>query len=302
MMKDLGNKAIALRGLTKNYGKARGISGLTMDVEEGDFFGFIGPNGAGKSTTIRLLIGLLRPTEGECNVFGMDCWKEAQKVHAQVGYLPSENAFYPGMRVRDVLELSAALRGKDCSREAARLCEVLQLDTGRKAAELSFGNRKKLSVICALQHDPQLLILDEPTGGLDPLMQRAFFDILRERHRAGRTIFFSSHILTEVQENCDHIAVIRDGCLAACDSTKNLIPHNVKTVRFAGRADLAGLPGIRNLTREKQVCKFLYYGDTDALLRCLAAGHVEDVRISEPDLEEVFMHYYEEAPHGPVCS
>ena len=293
-------KAIELRELTKYYGKARGITNLTFDVEEGDFFGFIGPNGAGKSTTIRSLIGLLRPTSGECRIFGADCWKESGKVHEQVGYLPSENAFYPGMNVREVLKLSADLRGIDCSAQAERLCERLQLETGKKAAELSFGNRKKLAIICALQHDPRLLILDEPTGGLDPLMQRAFFEILRERHKAGRTIFFSSHILSEVQENCGRIAVIRDGCLAACDTTRNLIPHNVKTVRFTGQAQLADLPGVRNMTFGKSECRFLYYGETDALLHRLAEGHVQDIRISEPDLEEVFMHYYEEVPDGSV--
>ena len=293
-------KAIELCELTKDYGKVRAVSNLTLDVEEGEFFGFIGPNGAGKSTTIRSLVGLLKPTAGACRIFGADCWNEPGKVHEQIGYLPSENAFYPGMNVKEVLKLSADLRGIDCRAESGRLCERMQLDTGKKAAELSFGNRKKLAIICALQHDPKLLILDEPTGGLDPLMQRAFFDILRERHKAGRTIFFSSHILSEVQENCGRIAVIREGCLAACDTTQNLIPHNVKTVRFTGEADLNGLHGVRKLTREQSECRFLYYGETDALLRRLAAGHIQDIQIREPDLEEVFMHYYEEAPDGSV--
>lgn len=295
-------KAIELCALTKRYGKARGVSDLTFDVAAGEFFGFIGPNGAGKSTTIRSLVGLLRPTSGACRIFGEDCWSESRKVHARIGYLPSENAFYPGMNVKEVLKLSARLRGLDCDKEAARLCELLHLETGKKAAELSFGNRKKLAIICALQHDPELLILDEPTGGLDPLMQRAFFDILRERHRAGRTIFFSSHILSEVQENCDRVAVIRDGRLAACDATRNLIPRNVRTVRFTGKAELSGFPGVRNLTWDGQTCRFLYSGEADALLRRLAAGHVQDIQISQPDLEEVFMHYYEEAPDGSVHS
>ena len=293
-------RAIEICNLTKTYGKARGIENLTFDVEEGGFFGFIGPNGAGKSTTIRQLVGLLRPTSGNCRIFGMDCWSESRKVHEKIGYLPSENAFYPGMHVKEVLKLSADLRGIDCRKEAERLCEKLQLETEKKAAELSFGNRKKLAIVCALQHDPQLLILDEPTGGLDPLMQRAFFDILRERHNAGRTIFFSSHILSEVQENCDHIAVIRDGGLAACDTTKNLIPHNVKSVWFTGKADLKGLSGIRNLTQEQKTCRFLYYGNTDALLKRLSDGSIQDIHISEPDLEEVFLHYYEEGSDGSL--
>lgn len=295
-------KVIECETLTKQYGRSRGIRNLTFSVDEGAFFGFIGPNGAGKSTTIRSLLGLLRPTSGTSRIFGADCWKESRKVRSIIGYLPSESAFYPGLRVNDVLRLSANLRGLDCRKEAARLCDLLQLDTGKKASELSFGNRKKLSIICALQHNPQLLILDEPTAGLDPLMQRAFFDILTEYHKAGKTIFLSSHILSEVQENCDHIAVIRDGCLAAFDTTENLIQHNVKTVRFTGCAELADLPGIRNMTRDQDTYTFLFYGEPDDLLSRLAMGHTKDIRISEPDLEEVFMHYYEEAQDGSIHS
>ena len=176
-------EAIRIENLSKYYGKARGIEQINLSVAEGEFFGFIGPNGAGKSTTIRTLLGLVSPTGGHAAVLGFDIVKEKEKILARTGYLPSEAMFHSGMRVRDVLKLSAALRKKDCRDVAAGLCERLQLDTGRKVDELSFGNRKKVAIVCALQHEPQLLILDEPTSGLDPLMPKAFFEILRERNR-----------------------------------------------------------------------------------------------------------------------
>ena len=207
--------AIKTTGLTKYYGKARGIIDLNLCVPEGEFFGFIGPNGAGKSTTIRTLLGLISPSSGSAEILGMDMVKERQKILDCVGYLPSEAVFYPGMRVRDVLKLSAGLRKKDCREEAARLCERLELDTARKVEELSFGNRKKVAIVCALQHRPRLLVLDEPTSGLDPLMQREFFSILRERNREGTTVFLSSHVLSEIQRNCRRAAIIREGRLIA---------------------------------------------------------------------------------------
>ena len=181
--------AIHTDSLTKYYGKTRGIINLNLTVEEGECFGFIGPNGAGKSTTIRTLLGLIFPTSGSAAVLGKDIVKEKEAILRDVGYLPSEAMFYPGMRVRDVLKLSASLRKKDCAQEASVLCERLQLDPSRKVDELSFGNRKKVAIVCALQANPPLLVLDEPTGGLDPLMQHAFFEIISESlSLAGKSI------------------------------------------------------------------------------------------------------------------
>ena len=188
--------------LVKFYGKVRGIDGINLQVEEGDFFGFIGPNGAGKSTTIRTLLGLICPTSGTAEIFGKDVTKHKTEILSEVGYMPSEAAFYPDMRVREVIKLSADLRKKDCSDSAKGLCERLQLDTDKKIKELSLGNRKKVSVVCALQHSPRLCILDEPTSGLDPLMQREFYAILKELNGNGTTVFLSSHILSEVQRYC----------------------------------------------------------------------------------------------------
>ncbi len=286
--------AIRTCGLTKYYGKIRGIEQISLTVKQGEFFGFIGPNGAGKSTTIRTLLGLIRPTGGEARVLELDIGRDREKLLSRVGYLPSEAVFYPGMRVRDVLRLSAELRRRDCKKTAERLCERLQLDTDRKADELSFGNRKKAAIVCALQHEPDLLILDEPTGGLDPLMQKEFFEILRERNEAGTTVFLSSHILSEIQRNCTRAAIIRQGQIIACDSVAALSKTSAKRVGIHGHAELGTLDGVRDLQVSADTVNFLYSGEMNALLSVLAAGDIRDLSVSEPDLEEIFMHYYEE--------
>lgn len=279
--------------LTKFYGKARGIVDLDLTVEQGEFFGFIGPNGAGKSTTIRTLLGLIAPTSGSARVFGKDVTKEKVSILRNVGYLPSEALFYPGMKVKEVLKLSADLRKTDCAAESNRLCERLQLDAARKVDELSFGNRKKVAIVCALQHKPELLVLDEPTGGLDPLMQKEFFDILRERNKEGTTVFLSSHVLSEIQRNCTRAAIIRDGRIIACDSVDALAKTNAKRVTLHGSVGLEHLEGVRDRRISEDSVSFLYSGDMNSLLRTLASGQVKDLTVTEPDLEEVFLHYYE---------
>ncbi len=279
--------------LTKYYGKARGIMDLDLAVEQGEFFGFIGPNGAGKSTTIRTLLGLIAPTSGSARIFGKDVTKEKESILQDIGYLPSETSFYQGMKVGDVLKLSADLRKKDCTAEAKLLCERLQLATSQKTEELSFGNRKKAAIVCALQHRPKLLILDEPTGGLDPLMQKEFFDILRERNREGTTVLLSSHVLSEIQRNCTRAAVIRDGRIIACDRVEALSKTSAKRVTVHGIVNLEHLHGVRARKTSEHTVSFLYSGDMERLLRTLSSGQIEDLTITEPDLEEIFLHYYE---------
>lgn len=290
--------AITISRLTKSYGKSRGIDDLTLSIPEGEFFGFIGPNGAGKSTTIHTLLGLLHADSGHAEIFGMDITsKDKKSLLSQVGYLPSEAVFYPGMRVRDIIRLSAGLRGADCRRNAQSLCERLALDTSKKAEELSFGNRKKLGIVCALQSHPRLCILDEPTSGLDPVMQREFFDILKERHAQGMTVFLSSHILSEIQHHCTHAAIIREGRLIACDRVEVLAKTNAKRVhiRFDTNAiptDICAMEGVRDIRQNDCSVSFLYGGTMNHLLRTLAVHPVKDLSIAEPDLEEIFMHYY----------
>lgn len=285
--------AIEIRDLTKYYGKTCGIERISLDVEEGDFFGFIGPNGAGKSTTIRTLLGLLKPTSGSAYVLEKDVTSDQATLLKEVGYLPSEAVFYAGMRVRELLKLAADVRGLDCKKEAKLLCERLQLDDNQKIEELSFGNRKKVGIIAALQHQPRLLILDEPTSGLDPLMQKAFFDILGERNQNGVTIFLSSHILSEVQRNCTKAAIIRGGKIIACDSVETLAKTNAKRVQIRGKIEVGQLEGIRDCKGSMDGVSFLYSGGMNSLLQRLSQGDIQDLSISDPDLEEIFLHYYE---------
>lgn len=280
--------------LTKYYGKVRGIKELDLTVTHGEFFGFIGPNGAGKSTTIRTVLGLIAPTSGDAMIFGKDVTKEREAILQNIGYLPSEALFYQGMKVKDILRLSADLRKVDCSAESKRLCERLQLDTARKIDDLSFGNRKKVAIVCALQHRPELLVLDEPTGGLDPLMQKEFFDILRERNREGTTFFLSSHVLSEIQRNCTRAAIIRDGRIIAQGSVDDLSKTSAKRITVHGSIHLENLSGVRDRKAGEDGISFLYSGDMGSLLRTLASGQVDDLTVTEPDLEEIFLHYYEE--------
>ena len=234
---------IETRKLTKHYGKSRGIDSLDLKVEEGEFFGFIGPNGAGKSTTIRTLLGLIRPTSGEFTIMGKKVSRSsglsaAKEYLADIGYLASEASFYGNMKVSELISYSARLRGKDCASEAKMLADRLQLDMKKKIDELSLGNRKKVGIVCAMQSRPSLYIMDEPTSGLDPLMQKEFFDLLHERQKEGATIFFSSHVLSEVQHNCSRAAIIREGKIVAEDSIHNLAKTNMKKVTLSGVTDI----------------------------------------------------------------
>lgn len=285
--------AITIRNLTKRYGKFRGIDSINLTVKHADFFGFIGPNGAGKSTTIRTLLGLISPTDGEAKIFGMDIQTQKQEILSRIGYLPSEAVFYPSMKVKEVLKMSADLHKKDCSEETKRLCERLQLDTTRKISDLSFGNRKKVAIVCALQHNPDLIILDEPTSGLDPLMQKEFFTILKEKNQVGATIFMSSHILSEIQHNCTRAAIIREGKIIACDTVEALSKTSAKRVQLRGKADLSRLQNIKYVQKDEAGISFLFNGDMNDLLAVLSSCDIQDLTITEPDLEEIFLHYYE---------
>lgn len=285
--------AIQLSNLTKYYGKSRGILNLNLDVKEGEFFGFIGPNGAGKSTTIRTLLGLITPSSGQAKIFDETIRKRNPQIRSHIGYLPSEAVFYRGIKVKDLLKLSADLHHKNCSAEREILCRRLQLDVNRKVDELSFGNRKKVAIVSALQHQPKLLILDEPTSGLDPLMQREFFHIIRERNEQGATVFLSSHVLSEIQRNCTRAAIIREGRIIACDRVEALSKTNAKRISVQGQVSLDSLEEIRDLKENDGVSSFLYGGDIHRLLETLSAGTITDLSISDPDLDEIFLHYYE---------
>lgn len=284
---------IETKKLTKYYGKSRGVTDLDLNVEEGEFFGFIGPNGAGKSTTIRTLLGLIYPTSGEARIFGKDIIHDKKEILSDIGYMPSEATFYNGMRVKEIISLSAKMRKKDCSAESDRLCERLSLDKEKRVEELSLGNRKKVSIVCALQHKPQLCILDEPTSGLDPLMQKEFFDILKERHGDGATIFLSSHILSEIQKNCSRAAIIKDGSIIALDSMENISKTSAKRVVLHGVNKVPESLEVNSVDEGTDSVSFLYKGNIKDLLNTINLLPIYDMTITEPQLEEIFMHYYE---------
>ena len=284
---------IETKNLTKFYGKTRGIKNLNLTVKEGEFFGFIGPNGAGKSTAIRTLMGLIAPTSGEASVLGLPLG-QCREYLRDVGYLPSEAAFYNDMKVRELISYSAKLRGVDCSSEADRLCSCLEIDTSKRIDSLSLGNRKKVGIVCAMQHRPKLYIMDEPTSGLDPLMQKEFFRLLRQRQQEGATVFFSSHVLSEVQHNCTRAAIIREGSIVAEGSIDELSGTSAKRVVLHGVKEIpAGIDG-RSVVSGDDSVSFLYQGDIKLLLRELSSLPVKDVNISDPELEEIFMHYYQQ--------
>ncbi|HBA96496.1 MAG TPA: ABC transporter [Lachnospiraceae bacterium] len=285
-------KAITTDHLAKYYGKSRGIVDVNLSVDKGDFFGFIGPNGAGKSTTIRILLGLIKATDGTAEILGQDVQKYKTSILKKTGYLPSEASLYSNMRVKDVIRLSANLRKTDCRAEAQKLCDRLGLDTSKKVSELSLGNRKKTCIVCAMQHKPELYIFDEPTSGLDPLIQHEFYSILKERNKEGATVFLSSHVLSEIQRYCKHAAVIREGKLILSDSVDKLGNTGAKRVTLRGVCSIHGLKHTRDVKITQDTVSFLYSGEPVLLLKALSTLPVTDVTISEPDLEEVFMHYY----------
>lgn len=271
--------AIEIRNLTKNYGKHRGVSDVSLSVPKGDIFGFLGPNGAGKSTTIRCMLGMLRFQKGEVRLLGMDVKEEIREILRRVGYMPSETMFYPSMKVRDVIRFAARAREMDCTGEAERICELLEVNQEKKIAELSLGNRKKVNIVCAMQHQPELLILDEPTSGLDPLMQEAFFQLLLEYNAKGTTVFLSSHVLSEVKRYCKNAAIIREGTLIKVDSVEHLLHSAVRRIQ------------VRKDGKEQS---FSYSGDMRELIKKLDQMQVDDVLIEEASLEELFLDYYEE--------
>ena len=294
----MSEQAIVLNELAKHYGKHRGINNLSFSVNQGEFFGFIGPNGAGKSTTIRTLMGLIRPTGGSASIFDLDCHSKASVIARDVGYLPSENSYYENMKVRELLQYTADLYGMDCKTKMKELADRLNLDLSRKIADLSLGNKKKVGIVSAIMTSPKLIIMDEPTSGLDPLIQQAFYDILKEENSRGATVFFSSHVLSEVQKLCDRVAILKEGQLIGIQSIKELRESGYKKVSLSAKEaiprDFFDLSGIANYaeTADKTSVSFMYNGNITAIIDKLHLLHLDDVLLEEPSLEEIFMHYY----------
>lgn len=291
----MGN-VIEIKNLTKYYGKNRGIIDVSFDVQEGEIFGFIGPNGAGKSTTIRTLLSLIYPTSGSANVFGMDCVKFGPEIKKEIGYLPSEIFYYDNMKVIDLLKYSASFYKKDCSKRIQELCEIMDLDLNGKIEDLSLGNKKKVGIVQGLLHEPKLIILDEPTSGLDPLMQQTFFNLIKQEHKRGATILFSSHILSEVQRLCERVAIIKEGKIIKLEKISTLQDNNFKVFKIETTDEISkdyfAVDGIKDLKIDGLNISFLFKGDVNVIIKKIAGLKLQNLFIEEPNLEEVFMHYY----------
>jgi ABC-2 type transport system ATP-binding protein len=289
-------RIIEANHLTKYYGKARGIVDVSFHVDEGEIFGFIGPNGAGKSTTIRLFLSLIYPSGGSATLFGKDCIKHGPEIRRDIGYLPSDVFYYERMKVIDLLKYSASFYAKDCTQRMRTLADAMELDLNRRIEDLSYGNKKKVGIVQGLLHQPKLLFLDEPTAGLDPLMQRTFFQLIQEENARGVTVFFSSHILGEVQRMCNRVGIIKEGRMIEVADIKTLQQNNYKKVLVEAPAlesTYFDLPGVTNLEQNNGAVRFFYKGDVNALLQKIGGVTVSNVTIEEPTLEEIFMHYYE---------
>ncbi|HPF31124.1 MAG TPA: ABC transporter ATP-binding protein [Candidatus Saccharibacteria bacterium] len=286
--------------LTKYYGKTLGIVDVDMSVVEGEIFGFIGPNGAGKSTTIRTLLGLIYPTSGSAKIFGKDIIEHGPEIKEEIGYLPSEVFYYDDMRVIDLLRYSGSFYKKEKKIIESRiieLAEYLDLDLNRKIDDLSYGNKKKVGIVQGLLHSPKLIILDEPTGGLDPLMQQRFFDLLREENKKGATILFSSHILGEVQKLCDRVAIIKNGKIVKVEKISDLAKNTHKrfkidTIKKIDDKIFSELKGISDLNVTNNSANFLFRGNINDVIKIVVKLDLTNMLIEEPDLEEIFMHYY----------
>lgn len=292
--------ALRTVGLTKDYGSGRGVFDLDLEVRPGEIFGFLGPNGAGKTTTMRMLVGLIGASSGSAQVLGHDVQRESLAIRAKIGYLAGDFGLYPKLTGSELLEYFATLSGGVPSARIGELAERLNAQLDRPMRELSTGNRQKIGLIQALMPEPQLLILDEPIAGLDPLVQQSFHALLAEARTQGRTVFLSSHTLSEVERVADRVAVLRAGRLVVVDTLQSLRAVALRRldIQFASPPELETfrrLPGVRDaqLTEDHEL-RVAFEGSADALIKAAAAHEVLSIRSREDDLEEIFLSYYAE--------
>ncbi len=297
----MSKAAISILGLTKSYGRVQALRHLDLEVHRNEIFGFLGPNGAGKTTTIRCLLDLIRPDQGEIRVLGIDPRRDPVGVRLLCGYLPGELSVDDNLTVRDLLRFFICLRGGGVTwKDAQALAERLDLDLSRQVKNLSKGNKQKVGLVQALMHHPSLLLLDEPTLGLDPLVQQTVLEMVVEARQAGATVFFSSHILSEVQAITDRVGIIRQGVLVEVASTSDLLQRSLRRLRlrFGGPVDPAGLlavPGVTLVSQPAPDSLLLEVaGSVDALVKALGAYSLQDFETERPSLEEVFLAYYRE--------
>ena len=303
---------IEMKGLSKEYGsgssKTVALDNLNLQVNRGEIFGYLGPNGAGKTTTIRMLLDLIRPTAGSASIFGLDVREGSVEIHRRIGFLPGELSLWEGRTGNQIIAYIASVRGdtKAIVKQADEIAERLQLDTTKRVRDLSSGNKRKLGLVVAMMHTPDLLILDEPTGGLDPLVQQTFHGMMDEYRDKGRTVFLSSHVLSEVQAICDRVGILREGDLKAVESVERLTHVEFRWVEVQFRdaipdgvpQQLSGLPAVSAVEPNGNRLRVRIVGDFDPLLRIVSAGYVELLHVEEPTLEEIFLAYYSDSQGG----
>jgi len=294
----LETPVIDITDLSKYYGNARGIDCVNLEIGEGEIFGFIGPNGAGKSTTIRILLNLIFPTGGSARIMGLDVIRDTKNIKQKVGYIPSDSNAYPTMKVVEFLQYCLRFyQLQDGVKRIKELCGIFDLDPGRKIADLSMGNRKKVAIVQSLIHSPKLLILDEPTTGLDPLMQETFFELLKAENQKGMTIFFSSHVLSDVQLLCRKVAIIKEGKIIKLEDIESMRKKQVRKVHLEfedqvtkDQFQIAGMESI--ISGPGNVLTFMYQGEVNKLIALLSEIRIVDMILEEPSLEEIFIHFY----------
>lgn len=288
------NNILEVKNLTKNYGKSRGVSDVNLEIEKGTIYGFIGPNGAGKSTTIKCIMNLINKNSGEVFIDGKLFLKKNNELKKKIGYLPSEVNLYDGLKVKEMIKYSESFYKKDCSKRISELVNKLDIDVNKKIEELSLGNLKKVGIVLALMHEPEIVIMDEATSGLDPLMQEAFYEILIEEKKKGTTIFFSSHILSEIKRICDKVAIIKEGKIINVDDMNNIEDSDVVRIKITSdyNKDILKELGLPEDSIKKGVLEFVYKEDINNLMKILSKYNIKKILIEELDIEEIFIHYY----------
>jgi ABC-2 type transport system ATP-binding protein len=303
---------IEMKGLSKTYGSGSdgtlALDNLSLNVNRGEIFGYLGPNGAGKTTTIRMLLDLIRPTNGSATIFGMDVRESSVDIHRRIGFLPGELSLWEGRTGVQIINYIASVRGdtKGFAKHAGEIAEGLQLDTSKRVRDLSSGNKRKLGLVLAMMHTPELLILDEPTNGLDPLVQQTFHQMMDEYRDKGKTVFLSSHVLSEVQAICDRVGILRDGDLKAVETVERLTRVEFHRIEIEFRdaipaglpQQLANMPEVSQLSTNGRRVGMQLVGDFDPLLRAISGGYVEMLRVEEPSLEEIFLAFYSGSEGG----
>ena len=287
-------EAIKIENLTKSYGKIRALTDLNLTVQEGEIYGFIGPNGAGKSTMIRLLLNFIHADKGSISVLGKSLVENEVQIKQQTGYVSSDTFMYNDMKVSDLFRFTESFHKINAGEKIKKLISSLDIDVHKKFEQLSFGNRKKISIACALLHSPKLIILDEPSNGLDPMIRANMYELLKEEQKNGSTIFYSSHVLSEVQKFCTRIGLIKDGQLiketTAAEFTN--VGYRQVSIECNEQIDFSSLKGVAGFERHDNICNFIFSGDANELIKLLGSIKIDSIHIEEPELENVFMHYF----------